>query len=55
MLEKVRDGVFKHPNFKRSEGSAEDGSELHCVVHHPDDKNRELLLTVLAFDVPCAE
>jgi hypothetical protein len=25
---------------------------LRCILHHPGDTNRELILTVLLFDVP---
>jgi hypothetical protein len=43
--------VKAHPNCKRQvEYKAETG--FRFILHHPDDKNRELLLTVLAFEVP---
>jgi hypothetical protein len=40
-----------HPNFKRAvDYKSETG--FRCVLHHRDDKGRELTLTVLFFDVP---
>jgi len=40
-----------HPSFKRRmEWKHETG--LRCVLHHRGDTNRELILTLLLFDVP---
>jgi hypothetical protein len=41
----------KHKNFKRQlDYKSETG--FRFVLHHNEDKNRELILTVLAFNVP---
>lgn len=51
VLEQIPSLVAAHPNFKRSLGSyGETGFQYR--LHHRDDSNRELTLTVLAFDVP---
>lgn len=45
-------GILKsHPNFKREiEFVSQTG--FRCVLAHKDDPNREIILTVLVFDVP---
>lgn len=51
VLAKIPDIVKQHPNFKRElEYSSETG--YRYVLHHNDDKNREIIVTVLAFEVP---
>jgi hypothetical protein len=40
-----------HKHYKRSLGKL-DESSFRYIFHQPNDKNRELTLTVLAFDVP---
>lgn len=51
VLAKIPELVKKHPNFKRQiEWKFETG--FRFVLHHKDDINRELILTVLAFEVP---
>lgn len=51
VLEKIPEVVQTHANFKkRLEYKSETG--FRFVLHHRDDKNRELILTVLAFEVP---
>jgi hypothetical protein len=43
--------VAAHPNFKRKvDFKSETG--FRFILHHRDDPNRELILTVLAFEVP---
>ena len=42
-----------HANFKRELPGSTETVFRYCFAHR-DDKNRELLLTVLAFDVPQA-
>ncbi|MBD2502524.1 hypothetical protein H6G83_18230 [Anabaena azotica FACHB-119] len=43
--------IKSHGNFKRElDYNCETG--FRCLLHHPDDVNRELILTSLAFDVP---
>ncbi len=40
-----------HPNFMRQEPyKSETG--FRFVLHHRDDKSRELIMTVLAFEAP---
>jgi hypothetical protein len=51
VLDGVKSETEKHPNFKRRE-TWQHESGLRCVLHHPNDTNRELILTVLVFDVP---
>jgi hypothetical protein len=51
VLERIPDTVKAHPNFKRQEPyKSETG--FRFVLHHRDDKSRELIVTVLAFEVP---
>lgn len=51
VLAKIPDVVKAHPNYKREQGyKAETG--FRFVLRHRDDPNRELVLTVLAFEVP---
>jgi hypothetical protein len=51
VLAKIPEVVRAHPNFKRQEKFASETS-FRFILHHRDDKNRELILTVLAFEVP---
>jgi hypothetical protein len=41
-----------HPNFIRQITSYKNETGLRFVLHHRDDKQRELTLTVVVFDVP---
>jgi len=51
VLAKIPETVKEHPNHKRQlDYDPETG--FRFIVHHPDDVNRELTLTVLAFEVP---
>lgn len=53
VLEAIPGAVTAHPNYLRTVGkSGETG--FRYVLSHRDDANRELTLTVLAFDVPQA-
>lgn len=54
VLGKVALTVPKHPCFKRDLGKT-DESSFRYVFHQPTDTNRELILSVLAFDVPVKE
>jgi hypothetical protein len=46
-------GLVKgHQNYKREVTSYKNETGSRFVLHHRDDKNRELTLTVLVFDVP---
>lgn len=51
VLASVRSAVPKHDHFKRDLGQR-DESSFRYLFHQPDDPNRELLLTIMAFDVP---
>ena len=48
----VPDIVRSHPCFRRDVAYEHDGTGWRFAVHHPDDADRELLLTVLVYDVP---
>lgn len=51
VLRAIQDTVKTHPNCKRSLGALSETS-FRYVFAHQDDRNREMILTVLAFDVP---
>ena len=51
VLAKIPPTLEAHPNFKRW-SPYEHESAYRCVLHHRDDINRELILTVVAFEVP---
>jgi len=53
-LKKIPDVVRSHACFKRDAGKTHE-TEFRYVLHQPDDRNRELILTVLAFNVPIPE
>jgi hypothetical protein len=51
VLSKVPEALKAHPNFKRvvpQEGE----TRFRAVLHHKNDPSREIVVTVLAFDVP---
>jgi len=51
VLQQIPEIIQTHANYKkRLETSGE--SRSRYVLHHPNDLNREIILTVLAFDVP---
>ncbi len=53
VLQQIPEVIKKHPNFLRElNNQLEAGKGFRSILHHPDDKNRELLLTVLAFEIP---
>jgi hypothetical protein len=54
VLKKISEIAPKHKCFKRNLGKRGE-SEFRYIFSHPDDSNRELVLTVLAFDVPTEE
>jgi len=54
VLEVIPSTVEKHPNFKRKLGEKSETS-FQYVFSHKDDPNREMILTVMAFDVPSKE
>jgi hypothetical protein len=50
-LAKIRETLPKHTHFKRDLGAS--GESKFCYVFaQPKDSNREIILTVLAFDIP---
>lgn len=54
VLRQIPEVVGKHPNFKKDLGKRGE-TQFRYLFHHRDDKNRELTVTVLAFDVPSPE
>ena len=51
VIEVIPGAVKAHPNFKRAVDDNGEGRSRYVLTHR-DDKNREVILTVLAFDVP---
>ena len=52
VLAQIPDLVRSHGSFRRDDPYEHGGTGWRFVLHHPDDPDRELLLTVLAYDVP---
>ena len=52
VLEQIPGLVKAHPNLKRDVPTYKNETGFRFVLHHRDDKDRELTLTVLVFDVP---
>ena len=52
VVAQIPDVVRSHSCFRRDVPYEHDGTGWRFVVHHPDDSDRELLLTVLVYDVP---
>jgi hypothetical protein len=51
VLAKIRETLPKHPFFKRELGASGE-TAFRYVFAQPSDSNREIILTVLAFDIP---
>jgi hypothetical protein len=51
VLSKIQGVVPRHPNFKKNLGQSGE-SRFRFLFHHRDDRNRELTLSILAFDIP---
>jgi hypothetical protein len=51
VLAKIPEAVKSHPNFKRQLNYPNE-TGFRFNIHQRDDKNREIILTVLVFDVP---
>jgi HEAT repeat protein len=51
VLEQISEVMKNHPTFTQ-ELSYPSETGFRFILHHPEDKNRELLLTVLAFEIP---
>jgi hypothetical protein len=52
VLSQIPQLVTGHPNCKRHDTAFKQETGFRFVLHQRDDKNRELTLTVLVFDVP---
>ena len=51
MLAQIPDIFKKHPNYKNQlEYNSETG--FRFVFHHNDDKNRDIIITAIVFEVP---
>jgi hypothetical protein len=53
VLAKIAETVPTHPHFKRDLGRTGE-STFRYVFAQPNDVSREIILTVLAFDIPTA-
>ena len=51
VLNSIEETTKAHANYKRELGGSTETTFRYCFSHK-DDKNRELILTVLAFHVP---
>ena len=51
ILAQIPEVVKAHPNFKRALSYPSE-TGFRYILHHRDDPNRELILTILAFEVP---
>jgi hypothetical protein len=51
VLDAIRDSLRNHPNVVGSVSDRDD-TGVRCVVHHRDDKDRHITLSVLVFEVP---
>lgn len=54
VLEAIKVTTESHPNYKRIVAWKHE-SAYRFVMHHPTDKSRELIMTVLVFDIPESE
>jgi hypothetical protein len=54
VIKNIPEAVKRHPNFKRQQEYASE-TGYRFILCNKDDKNRELILTVLAFNVPTGE
>jgi hypothetical protein len=53
VLSKIGETVKTHPKFKRDHGKSSE-STFRYTFAQPNDSNREISLTILAFDIPTA-
>lgn len=51
VLSTIKEATLKHKYFKR-ELNHPDDTTFKYIFHQPDDKNREIYLTVMAFNIP---
>jgi hypothetical protein len=54
VVKKIEEIAPKHKCYKRRTGNSGESS-FRFVFHQPNDPNREIILTIMAFDVPTAE
>jgi hypothetical protein len=54
VLKKITDIAPQHKCYKRTLAASGESNFRH-VFHQPNDANREIIITVMAFDVPTAE
>ncbi|MHB8503826.1 MAG: hypothetical protein ACYDCG_21060 [Candidatus Acidiferrales bacterium] len=54
VLAKICETLPKHPFFKRDLGTSGE-SAFRYVFAQPNDSNREIILTVLAFGIPAQD
>lgn len=52
ILEKIPEIVKKHPCCKRDMEIKTGETYFKYVFHHPDDRNREIILTIMVFNIP---
>jgi hypothetical protein len=52
VLSKIKETVHKHPNFKTDVSTYVSDRGSRFIIRHRDDPERELILTVVAFEVP---
>ncbi|MDP2808446.1 MAG: hypothetical protein Q8O74_09970, partial [bacterium] len=51
VLKIIPENVIKHPNYKRTLN--DQGETLFkYILGHPDDSNREIILSILVFNIP---
>lgn len=55
VLLKIPEAIRQHPNFKRQILEYQNETGFRFVLHQRDDRNREIVLTVLVFEVPGPE
>lgn len=51
VLNQIPTVLENHPNFKRQIPQNIE-TEFRCILHSNTDKNRELVATIMAFDIP---
>jgi hypothetical protein len=51
VLDQIRPTIIQHPNFKRDMGQRSESSSRYVFAHR-SDPSREMIITVLAFDIP---
>jgi hypothetical protein len=51
VLSTIKEATLKHKYFKRELDHFDD-TTFKFIFHQPDDKNREIYLTVMAFNIP---